>query len=350
MAQITKQNAGLEPTDHILIYRKPPITSRISYFLKVWSLKIVNTLVFLVIRFLKPIPREQRPTIIRAYSCRPHLRNRIFIPRSYKTGELLPLYLDAHGGGHTLCDAEFDDTFCSTFANQFNVLVVSIEYTRAPRSKFPGPTNDVVAIAQAIIEDEALPVDKSRVVFGGFSAGGNLALSAAQTPALKDKIHGIVSWYPCTDYSLTAAEKQSSRPYRTAKDTDDLKDWPPIFSWAYIRPGQNIRDPLLSVRYAKRENLPSWIYMIGAEYDMLANEARQTIFDIANLDKLEREDGIYEFEKDTYRWTLVRGIRHGFTHDMMDDRGADAKAMDKKRTEEMLEEVGKWLFKGPFAK
>jgi len=90
--------------------------------------------------------------------------------------------------------------------------------------------------------------------------------------------------------------------------------------------------------------------MIGAEYDMLANEARQTIFDIANLDKLEREDGTYEFEKDTYRWTLVRGIRHGFTHDMMDDRGADAKAMDKKRTEEMLEEVGKWLFKGPFAK
>jgi hypothetical protein len=40
----------------------------------------------------------------------------------------------------------------------------------------------------------------------------------------------------------------------------------------------------------------------------------------------------------------------GFTHDLMDDHEPESKSMDKKRTEEMLEEVGKWLFKGPFAK
>jgi hypothetical protein len=55
--------------------------------------------------------------------------------------------------------------------------------------------------------------------------------------------------------------------------------------------------------------------MVGAEFDMLSNEARQTISDIAGLDKREREDGMYEFEQDTYKWTLARDVRHGFTHD-----------------------------------
>ena len=283
------------------------------------------------------------------YACRPRLQNRIFIPKSHKTGELLPLILDAHGGGFTLLDAEFDDEFCSTFANKFNVVIVSIDYSTAPSSKFPGPTNDIVEIAQAVIEDGTLPIDKSRVVLNGFSAGGNLCLSAAQKPELKNKIKGVVSWYPVADFTLTPAEKQSSRTYRNAKDTDDLKNWGPVWDWGYISPGQDIRDPLLSVRFARREYLPSWIYIIGAEYDMLANEARQTIFDIANLDKLEREDIERSFEKDTYKWTLVKDVRHGFTHDLMDHRGPEAEAMRKKKTHEMVEEVGGWLFRGPFA-
>jgi acetyl esterase/lipase len=158
---------------------------------------------------------------------------------------LLPLYIDLHAGGHVLLDAQFDDEFCSTFANKFNVIIASIEYSTAPESKFPEPTKDVVAITQAILEDETLPIDKSRVVLGGFSAGGNLNLSAAQMPELKGKIKGIVSWYPVLDFTLSPAEKQSSRPYRNPKDMDDLKDWGPIWEWTYAKRGQDLRDPLL---------------------------------------------------------------------------------------------------------
>jgi hypothetical protein len=52
-----------------------------------------------------------------------------------------------------------------------------------------------------------------------------------------------------------------------------------------------MRDPLLSVRFAKAKDLPKCIYVVGAEYDMLAHEARHMIFDIVGLDKTEREDG-----------------------------------------------------------
>lgn len=208
---------------------------------------------------------------------------------------------------------------------------------------------DVVAIAQAIIEDTTLPVDKSRVVLGGFSAGGNICLSAAQMPELRRKLKGLVSCYPITDFTLAPAQKHSSRPYRNPKDVDDLKDWGPIWEWAYIRPGQDLYDPRLSVRYAKSEDLPSWIYMVGAEYDMLANEARETIYSLASLDKHEKEAASYEFEKSGYKWTLARDVRHGFTHNLMDRPPAEAVAMNEKRKEELLQALGLWLFKGPFA-
>ena len=325
------------------------IATQITYFLWISALKIGTILGFKILRLLRPISTAAHPTTLKAYSCRPHLQNRIFIPRTYRPGENLPLYLDLHGGGAILCDAEFDDQFCSTFANRFNVLVVSIEYSLAPNSRYPGPSNDVVAIANAVIGDESLPIDRSRVVMGGFSVGGNLSLSASQTPDLKNKIKGLVAWYPPTDYSLSLAEKEATRPYRNSKAMDDLRTWGPAFNWAYIAAGQNIRDSMLSVRYARREDLPKWLYVIGAEYDMLSDEARQTIYDIAGLDKLERENGRLEFEKDTYKWTLARNVRHGFTHDLMDNRGKDADAIRVQRTEEMMEEVGEWLRKGPFA-
>ncbi|KAN0090309.1 alpha/beta-hydrolase [Hyaloscypha variabilis] len=331
-----------------LIYMQAPPASRISYFVKLWSLKIAQRAGFAIIRALNPAPKGIRPSFLKTYPCRPHLRNRIFIPQSRKPWEQLPVYLSLHAGGHALCDAQFDDEFCATLANKLNILVISIEYSRAPRSRFPGPTNDVIAIAQAIIEDDDLPIDKNRVVLGGFSAGGNLALSAAQFPEVKDKICAIVCWYPVTDFSLSSLEKQRSRPYRNKKDMDDLKDWASLWQWAYILPGQNIRDPLLSVRYAKAENLPSWIYMIGAQYDMLANEARETIFDIASLDARERVDGLDEFEKSTYKWKLVRDVRHAFTHDIMNGRSKATEAIDKMRTEQMMLSVGEWLLRGPF--
>ncbi|TAQ85384.1 hypothetical protein B7494_g6289 [Chlorociboria aeruginascens] len=338
---------GKQPQSSEILAPTLSITTRTSYFLQLWSLKIAVSLGYSIIRSLKPTPLEFRPSLIKAYPCRPKLRNRIFIPRGHKASELLPLYLDVHGGGHTLCDAEFDDEFCATFANQLNIVVVSIEHGRAPRSKFPEPANDVVAISQAIIKDTSLPIDNARVVLGGFSSGGNICLSAAQLPAVREKIKGVMAWYPVMDFTLSPREKQTSRPYRNAKDFDQLKDFGPVFEWGYIRSGQNLKDPLLSTRFARAEDLPKWIFMIGAQYDMLANEARQTIFDLANLDKLERAEGEYGFEKGSYKWLLVRDVMHGFTHNLMDGKN---EALRRERNKEIFRGVGEWLFKGPYAR
>ncbi|KAA8575777.1 hypothetical protein MFRU_020g01220 [Monilinia fructicola] len=334
-----------------LLQPQLPILTRAWYFIQLWGLKIAIVLTFKILRFLRPAPPEARPTKLLAYKCRPNLQTRIFSPTSKQADdEPLPLYLDLHGGGHALMFAEFDDEICATIANRFNVIVVGIEYSLAPSNRFPVLTNDIVAIAQATIDNPDLNIDKSRVVLGGFSAGGNLALSAAQVPELREKLKGVVAWYPVMDFTLTPDEKKASRPYRHAKDLDDLQDFGPVFEWGHIPPGQNLRNPLLSTRFVRKDDVPKWIYIIGAEYDMLAKEARDTAFDLAELNEHERKEGAYGFEKDSYKWTLVRDVRHGFTHDLMDNKGPDAEALRKLRTDEILEQVGNWLFKGPFSK
>lgn len=345
---MAKFNKGTNTKPSVLIYSEEPIARRIIFFLKVWGLKIFITVSFAVIRWFRPLPRELRPTIIKAFPCRPNIRNRIFIPRGYNGG-LLPLYLNIHGGGFTFLDAEFDDEFCGRLANKFKVLVVSIDYGTAPRNRFPGPVNDVIAVSLASIEDDNLPVDKSHVVIGGFSAGGNLALSASQTEVLRDRIHGVVSWYPVTDLSLTPAEKQSTRSYRHARDLDDLKDWGPVLNWSYVPPGTNLRGSSLSVRYAKAERLPKWIHIVGAQYDMLMNEARDTIFDLARLSVEERNKNLEGFERGTYKWTFVKDVRHAFTHDLMDSKNAELEEFRKRQYADTLDQVGQWLFSGPFA-
>lgn len=227
--------------------------------------------------------------------------------------------------------------------------MVSIEYGTAPRNRFPGPVHDVIATSLEILKDESLPIDKTKVVLGGFSAGGNLAIAAAQSLALRSKIHGIVSWYPVTDMTLSPKEKQASRAYRNAKDLDDLKDFGPAFNWSYIPPGHNLRDPLISIRYAKREDLPKDIFVVGAEYDMLCKEARDMIFDLAGLDDLERKDGLRGFEKEGYKWLLARNVRHGFTHDLMDGIEVEAEKVSRDEYAKAAEEVGEWLFRGPWS-
>ena len=89
--------------------------------------------------------------------------------------------------------------------------------------------------------------------------------------------------------------------------------------------------------------------MVGAENDVLAKYARRAILDVAGVDKSGREEGKIGFEIKTYKWTLVKDVRHGFGHGPMDHQGLEAEAMRKKRANDTVERVGGCLFDGCFA-
>ena len=168
--------------------------------------------------------------------------------------------------------------------------MVSLNYSKAPLAPFPTGLYDLEAVILAVLADESLPIDRSsyssrrglsRTAIAGFSAGGNLALAVSQLPRIR--AHPLapaaaVSVYGCVDLSVPPREKARNRPYKPmmgpprGAPTDGLLRYCPTFDWCYIPYGHDLRDPLLSPAYARREDLPPFVCLVAAELDMIAHE------------------------------------------------------------------------------
>lgn len=319
-----------------------PFSHRLNCFIWLWLCKLIASIFFIFRRTFYPSPAATRPTLLKRYPCRPRLQNRVFFPPNYKAGDLLPLYLDIHGGGFAFGDPQTDDDFCSSWAKRTGMLVVSLDYCKAPLHPFPEPVHDIAAIARAVIDDEALPVDKTKIVIGGFSAGANLALGASQLPELRGSIKAAVSFYPIVDFGHRQDYKLAMRPYKDGPK-DALAESGYWFDWGYVHAGQDRRDPLLSPYYAKKAELPPWICVVAAQYDMLRLEAQEWVHRLAG--QQQREDQEVDFEIGTYKWMLALGMRHGFTHNTGRDR-ARKEARDKS-CQMIYAEIDTWLKGGP---
>jgi acetyl esterase/lipase len=332
----------------------PPISwsTRCLYLFIIYAIKGLLALRWQFIRASTAFgiaPKQSgHPTFSKSYPSRPNLKHRFFFPDTYKSGTLLPLYIDIHGGGFAFGSPAYDDEFCVFMSRKFNFLVISIQYSLSPWTNFPTPTADVVAVVEAILQDESIAVDHSRVAIGGFSAGGNLALSACQSPSLQGKIKAAVPWYPPVDWSVDYDHKLASRSYRHAKDVDNLAALAPLFNNVYLPTGTDQRDPLLSVLYAKRSELPPWIFAIGAEYDMLNDEARRMMIRLAGESKVTGVETVaFERQDGRLRWRMATGVEHSFTHWWL-KRGSKA-ALEKPVAEKWFIEAGRWLTEEAFA-
>jgi len=212
----------------------PPILEHLRFFFQLWIIKIITSILTICIKLFRPGTLASRPTIVKSYGCRPTLEHRIFFPQSWQHGSLIPVYFDIHGGGFAFFEPLYDDEFCSSWAKRTGMLVVSLDYRKSPINRFPIPCQDIAAVAQAIINDDSLPIDTSRIIMGGFSAGGTLALSACQMPELKGLVKAIVPFYPVVDWSVPTGEKFKRRLYKE-RDTDSLSSIGQALSWGYSK-------------------------------------------------------------------------------------------------------------------
>lgn len=317
-----------------------PLPHRLNCFIRLWILKFLAYIAYKADRVVHPPPPSIFPTLIKSYPCRPALSTRIYYPPDYKSGALLPLYLNIHGGGFALGDTQQDDEFCTMWANRTGMLVVSLDYSKAPLHPFPTAVHDIAAVTNAVLADTSLPIDKAGVIIGGFSAGASLALCASQLPGLKGTIKAALTFYPIVDWTHPPDVKLEMRPYKSGP-----KDWLEVpgywFDWAYVPPGQDRRDPLLSPCYARKEDLPPWIYVIGAQWDVLRLESQEMIHELAGLGA--KEDQEEDFEVGKYKWTLARGCSHGFTHHFL--HNAEKTRKREGKCQPYFEEAIKWVEK-----
>lgn len=93
-----------------------------------------------------------------------------------RSDEVTPTVLYFHGGGWVLGDLDSHDTLCRRLAAESGLIIVSVDYRRAPEAVYPAALEDCLAAVAYITEHgHELGVDGSKLIVAGDSAGGNLA-------------------------------------------------------------------------------------------------------------------------------------------------------------------------------
>ena len=82
-----------------------------------------------------------------------------------------------HGGGFVLFSIDTHDRLMREYAERAGIVVIGINYTRAPEARFPQPIEECIDTVNWLIENAArMGFDPAQFFIGGDSAGGNLSL------------------------------------------------------------------------------------------------------------------------------------------------------------------------------
>jgi acetyl esterase len=132
---------------------------------------------------------------------------RIYRPRTPRQSNgLSPGLVFFHGGGWVMGDLDTHDIVCRKLADEGQLVVISVDYRRAPEHKFPAAVDDAIAATAWVAEHAGeLGLDAARLIVGGDSAGGNLAavVAIAARDGNGPSISGQVLIYPATDFAMT---------------------------------------------------------------------------------------------------------------------------------------------------
>ena len=179
-----------------------------------------------------------------------------------------------HGGGWYVGDIPTFDRVARSLANASGAKVLLPEYRLAPEHHWPTQVNDADAIVAWARDAEAgaaqLATDPARVVLGGDSAGGQLAVVAARHAATDGRppLRALLVVYPALDPTLSGASatELANGPMITRADM--------VRCWAFYLDGADPSDPDVAP-------------LLAADLDVLP----PTTIAVAGQDPL-RDDGV----------------------------------------------------------
>jgi acetyl esterase len=132
---------------------------------------------------------------------------RIYTPLKLRqTDGLAPCLVFFHGGGWVIGDLDTHDVVCRKLADEGRLMVISVDYRRAPEHKFPAAVDDAIDATKWIAGNaRQFGIDATRLMVGGDSAGGNLAavVALAARDGNGPAIAGQVLVYPATDFAMS---------------------------------------------------------------------------------------------------------------------------------------------------
>ena len=113
------------------------------------------------------------------------------------------VYLHFHGGGMISGSASLMDIPNQMLAGELGVVVVSVEYRKAPEFPWPAGPDDGEAVARALIERVGAELGSERLLIGGESAGGYMAAAVAlriREMGAIDRVDGLNLTYGVHDW------------------------------------------------------------------------------------------------------------------------------------------------------
>ncbi len=116
--------------------------------------------------------------------------------------EISRVMLYLHGGGYCFCSPKTHRAVVCALASESDTRAFSLDYRLAPEHPFPAAVEDTVAAYRQMLADGISP---GRIVIGGDSSGGGLALAALLSLRDADEPMpaGAVLFSPWTDLAAT---------------------------------------------------------------------------------------------------------------------------------------------------
>ncbi|VUC23915.1 unnamed protein product [Clonostachys rosea] len=146
-------------------------------------------------------------------------------------GKSRTVFFNVHGGGWTVGTTETEENQNRLVCFKNNIVVISVDYRRAPEFPFPYPLNDAYDAFKWLIKNaEELGVSPHRILIGGGSAGANIASQSAVIAqmARDEGISGIIGqvlnipvtchpdFFPAAKYEYFSYEQNADAPIVSA--------------------------------------------------------------------------------------------------------------------------------------
>ncbi|OQV10567.1 hypothetical protein CLAIMM_14545 [Cladophialophora immunda] len=118
---------------------------------------------------------------------------RVYRPSGAVQTERLPLLFVLHGGGFVAGNHDTENSMCRSVCVKNRMVVISIDFRKAPEFQFPVPCNDAYDVYLGLLEDaESFGFDPSKAILAGSSAGSSLTAGLALRLTKDGRSSGVI--------------------------------------------------------------------------------------------------------------------------------------------------------------
>jgi len=176
-----------------------------------------------------------------------------------------------HGGGFVLFSVDTHDRLMREYAHRAGIVVVGINYTRAPEARFPQPLEECIDTVRWLQDHgAALDFDPAQFFIGGDSAGGNLSLGTCLhfRDAGERPIRGMVLNYTgfSTNLYRDSVVRYGAGDYGLSLH---MMVW---FYRNYLARAEDFTDPRMNLLDADLRDIPP-VYLVITECDPLYDDS-----------------------------------------------------------------------------